>query len=188
MQIARAFTIHNRAAVFVLALLVFCPALRAQKMPAAEVWAGYSNLRFDSTTLGFSDHSYLNGWNIGASLPDLYEGLGVAVDVSGHYASRLEEYNFLIGPQYSFQWKSFRLYGHGLFGKARTRLREPGSTELEPSNLSRAIAFGGGLDVPLSGKISFRVIQGDYLRTSAFGGTQGNVRLSTGLIYRFGKH
>ncbi len=137
MQIARVFRIQNKVAVLALALLAFCPTLRAQKL-GGEVWAGYSNLRFDTTTLGFSDHSYLNGWNIGLSLPDLYEGFGVAADVSGHYASPLEEYNFLIGPQYSFQWKSFRLYGHGLFGKARTRLLDPGSTELEPSNLSRA--------------------------------------------------
>ncbi len=87
MQIARVFRIQNKVAVLALALLAFCPTLRAQKL-GGEVWAGYSNLRFDTTTLGFSDHSYLNGWNIGLSLPDLYEGFGVAADVSGHYASR----------------------------------------------------------------------------------------------------
>jgi hypothetical protein len=100
----------------------------------------------------------------------------------------MEEYNFLIGPQYSYKWKGLRPYGHALFGKARDRLRQPGSTQLEPSSLARAIALGGGLDFQLSDKFSVRAIQADYLTTSVFSGTQHNIRLSTGVIFRFGKH
>src|SRR5207253_4877327 len=62
---------------------------------------------------GFNDQLNLNGWNGGVSLPDLYEGLGVAVDISGHYTGEMEEYNFLIGPQYSYKLKGVRFYGHG---------------------------------------------------------------------------
>ena|SRR5437667_7072620 len=187
MEIRRVFTIQKEAAVSAFVLLVFCPLLSAQKLPAVEVWGGYSHLRFDSTTLGFASQSNLNGWNGGISLPDLYQGFGVAADVSGHYSTPMEEFNFLIGPQYSYRWKGVRLYGHALFGKARDRLLHPGSTQLEPSNLSKATAFGGGLDFQLIGKFSFRAVQADYLTTSAFGSTQHNLRLSTGLIYRFGK-
>ena len=157
------------------------------KLPAVEVFGGYSHLRFESKTLGFSDQSNLNGANLAVSLPDLYEGLGVAVDVSGYYTREMEEFNFMIGPQYSYQWKGIQLYGHGLFGKARDRLRQPGSTQLEPSHLGRAIAFGGGVDFALAERLSVRAIQADYLITSEFGSTQHNIRLSTGLIYRFGK-
>src|SRR5438045_7507292 len=188
MEIGRRFSIQFRIAFWAMVLLTLSPRLGAQKLPSIEIFGGYSHLRFDTTQFGFSDKSELNGWNGEISLPDLYQGFGVAADVSGHYTSELAEYNFLIGPQYSLEWKGARFYGHGLFGKARTRLREPGSTQLEPSDLHRAIALGGGLDFPLSPKLSVRVIQADYLITDAFGSTQTNVRLSTGLIFRFGKH
>ena len=183
----RVFTIHKEAAVCAFVLLVFSPALFAQKLPSAEVWAGYSHLRFESKPLGFADQLDLNGWNGGLSLPDLYEGLGIAADISGHYTRPMEEFNFLIGPQYSLRWKSLRPYGHALFGKARDRLRQPGSTQFEPSNLSRAVALGGGLDFAVTSRVWFRAVQADYLITSAFGGSQHNLRFSTGLIVRFGK-
>jgi hypothetical protein len=93
----------------------------------------------------------------------------------------------MIGPQYTYEWKGIRFYGHGLFGKARDRLRQPGTTQLEPSHLGKAVAFGGGVDLPLKGRFSVRPIQADYLITSEFGSTQHNLRLSTGLVYRFGK-
>ncbi len=190
MAIPRVFPVQKKAAALIFVLSSFCQLAFAQKtsrLPSIEVFGGYSHLRFESTTLGFADQSNLNGWNGEISLPDLYEGFGIAADISGHYTREMEEYNFLIGPQYSFKWKGARLYGHVLFGKARDRLRQLGSTQFEPSNLSRAIALGGGLDFPLGERLSVRVIQADYLTTSAFGINQNNVRLSTGLIFRFGK-
>jgi len=186
MEIRRVFTISKAFSVCAFVALV-SPFLAAQKLPSIEVFGGYSYLRFESTTLGFADRSNLNGWNGAVSLPHVYGGLGVAVDISGHYTREMEEYNFLIGPQYSFEWKGARIYGHGLFGKARDRLRQPGTTLFEPSNLARAIAFGGGLDYQLSPKLWLRAVQADYLTTSLFGSTQANIRISTGLIFRFGK-
>ena len=187
MAIRPVFPILRQAAA--LLFLFSCTVLNAQKkFPiGAEVWGGYSYLRFEAVKLGFSDQLNLNGWNGGASLPNLYEGLGLAVDISGHYAREMEEYNFLIGPQYSYKLMGMRLYGHALFGKARDRLRQPGTTNLEPSDLHKAAALGGGIDVPLGDRFSFRAIQADYLFTNAFGSTQHNLRFSTGLIVRFGK-
>lgn len=199
MAILRMFTVSRKAArtllfVFAFAFSIFCafscPLASAQiasKLPAIDVFGGYSYLRFDAKPLGFANDLNLNGANVSVALPDLYEGLGVALDISGYRTTEMEEFNFMIGPQYTFEWKGIRLYGHGLFGKARDRLRQPGTTLVEPSSLSRAIAFGGGVDVPLKGRFSLRAIQADYLITDEFGSTQHNVRLSTGLIYRFGK-
>jgi hypothetical protein len=190
MEIRPIFTILKKAAVFSSLLLVSCSMLSAQKKQfpiAAEVWGGYSYVRFEATELGFNDDLGLNGWIGGVSLPDLYQGLGVAVDISGHYTTEMEEYNFLIGPQYSYKLKGMRFYGHGLFGKARDRLRQPGTTSLEPSDLHKAAAFGGGVDFSLTDRFSVRAIQADYLITNAFNTTQHNLRFSTGLIFRFGK-
>jgi hypothetical protein len=190
MELRRVSRVGRQAAVLALPAflaLLFCPPLAAQRLPALEVWGGYSHLRFEATKLGFSDQLDLNGWNGGLSLPHIVGGLGVSADVSGHYTPELEEYNFLIGPQYSFEWKRMRLYGHGLFGKSRNRLRQPGSTRLEPSSLGRAIATGGGVDVSIWQRFSLRAVQADYLLVKSFGTTQHNLRFSTGLIYRFGK-
>ena len=194
MAIVRMFPIQRRAVGFLGAVLIFftglCPLVSAQstsKLPAIDVFGGYSYLRFDSKTLGFSDQLNLNGGNVSVSLPDLYEGLGATLDISGHITGEMEEFNFIIGPEYTYEWKGMRVYGHGLFGKARDRLRQPGTTQVEPSHLGRAIAFGGGVDFPLSGRFSVRAVQADYLITSEFGSTQHNIRLSTGLVYRFGK-
>ena len=191
MELRRVSSVGRQAAVFALPVFLaslLCPPLAAaQKLPALEVWGGYSHLRFEATKLGFSDQLDLNGWNGGLSLPHIIDGLGVSADVSGHYTREVEEYNFLIGPQYSWEWKGLRLYGHGLFGKSRNRLRQPGSTLLEPSSLGRDIAAGGGVDVSLSQRFSLRAVQADYLFVSSFGTTLHNLRFSTGLIYRFGK-
>jgi len=196
MAILRMFLIQRRAAVVALLFaasisgIFSCSVASAQtpsKLPAIDVFGGYSYLRFESKTLGFSDQLNLNGANVSVSLPDLYQGLGATLDISGYYQHEMEEFNFMIGPQYSFEWKGMRLYGHGLYGRARDRLRQPGTTLLEPSFLGRAIAFGGGVDLLRTGRFSVRAIQADYLLTSEFGSTQHNIRLSTGLIYRFGK-
>lgn len=187
MPIRAVFALLKKAAA--LLILACCPFAGAQtKLPvAAEVWAGYSYLRFESTQFGFSDRLNMNGFNVGAALPSLYEGLGAAIDISGNYANSLETYNFLVGPQYSYSWHGMRFYAHGLFGKARVRLRTPGTTTLEPSDLHKAVALGGGLDVPLGNRLSFRAVQADYVITNAFGTTEHNLRFSTGVIFKFGK-
>jgi hypothetical protein len=193
MAFRRMSPIHKQAAVLMVAASIFCPFLSAQtaqnqsRLPTIEIFGGYSYLRFESTKLGFADKLDLNGANVAISLPDLYEGFGIAADVSAHYTHEMKEFNFLIGPQYSYTWKSLRLTGHALFGKSRDRLLQPGTTLLEPSNLGRGIALGGALDFPLQGRFSVRPIQADYLTTNFFGGTQHNIRLSTGLIFKLGK-
>ena len=49
------------------------------------------------------------------------------------------------------------------------------------------MAMGGGLDVKLTRSLAFRVLQADYLLTRFGGVTQNNARLTTGLVYRFGR-
>ena len=191
MAIRQVCLIQRKAAALAFVFFSFCPMLSAQRffhVPTIDVFAGYSYLRFDSKPLGFSDQLNLNGWNFELSLPHIYEGLGAVADVSAHYGHELTAYNFVIGPQYMFEVKNLRIFGHGLFGKSRDRLGLPGTSGLEPSNLARDIAFGGGVDVPLGEKLSWRALQADYVITSNFGGTQHNIRASTGIVYRFGKH
>ena len=53
-----------------------------------------------------------------------------------------------------------------------------------PTDTSFADAFGGGFDYRLFRPLAWR-LQGDYVQTRFFGETQNNVRISTGIVFRF---
>src|SRR5260370_24451403 len=104
MAILRMLLIQRRAAVFLWSALVFftfvCPLVSAQstsKLPAIDVFGGYSYLRFESKTLGFSDQLNLNGGNVRGLLPYLYVGLGATLDISGYISGEVEGVNSIIG-------------------------------------------------------------------------------------------
>jgi len=189
MAIRRGFAVYKSAAFMAFALSVLpsiASAQRALKTPEVDVFGGYSYLRFDGTSLGFRDSSNMNGGNLEIAVP-VYHDFGIVADFSGHYSSDLQEYNFLIGGQYKFEVKGFHLFGHALGGKARTRLARVGVSQIEPSSLGGAALFGGGIEFPWKEKILFRPIQADYLVNGAFGDKFSSVRISTGLVFVFGK-
>jgi hypothetical protein len=201
MATRRSFPIQTRTAVVnrcpalrvplvVLATFIFCGIAGAQSklIPGIEVFGGYSHLSFQSGALGLDNRTQMNGWDFALSIPHIYQGLGITGDVSGEYASTLEQYTYAVGPQYKWEFDHFRVIAHGLYGKAQTRVREAGSTFTEPSDRQKTFIIGGEFDLPLGKSIWVRAVQADYLRTSAFGGTQNNFRVATGLIYAFGKH
>ena len=53
------------------------------------------------------------------------------------------------------------------------------------SSSAFAVAAGGGADVTLTRHVSLRAVQVDYLLTRFNGASQNNVRLQTGLVWRF---
>jgi hypothetical protein len=130
----------------------------------------------------------MNGFDVAVTLPHIYQGLGITADASGNYATTLEQYNYFIGPQYKWEFSRFNFIAHVLYGRAQTRVRQPGSTFTEPSDRQRSIALGGELDVPISDRFSVRAVQADYIAASVFGSNRNSFRVSTGLIFRFGKH
>lgn len=168
-----------------LSALSLVPA-QAQNIPRIDIFGGYSYLRFDSAPLGFSGRTNLNGGNVSLSLPNIYHSLGLTADVSGHYGSELRVYNFLAGPQISTTRGNQRFYVHALFGKARERFEIVGVSRPGFSSYGRAFALGGGFDLNYSSRFDIRVIQADYVNNKAFGSSQNNLRLSTGLVFKFG--
>jgi len=154
----------------------------AQKPAQAEVFAGYSYMRFDSRTIGFTDNSNMNGWNVGASY-HLFKSLSVAADISGHYASEIQLYNFLIGPQVAVPRGKMTYFGRFFFGKARDHVTPTGGD----TSIGRSLLFGGGVDRTITPHFAFRLVQVDYVSTHTFAANESNVRVSTGLVYRFGR-
>ena len=176
--------------VVVLSLLfasvLFCLPATAQHMPQMELFGGYSYLRFDSKPLGYADQSNLNGWTGSLTAPHIFRELGIVADVSGNYGSGFREYNFLIGPQLTTDFRGFTVFARFLYGRARDRVIVNGQSPVGLSSLGRAIAAGGGVEKNLSPKLAFRVLQVDYIDANTLGQTQHNIRVATGLVYRFG--
>lgn len=157
------------------------------KPPEVNVFAGYSLLRYDSVPLGFSDRLNMNGVNLELSLPNLYQGFGVVADFSGHRNNEMEMFNYTVGPQYRFELKGIDIFGHLLLGKSRSRLREVGTSIIEPSSLGFTVGMGGGADIPIGDRFAIRAIQYDYMINAAFQDHLHDMRFSSGLVINFGK-
>jgi hypothetical protein len=189
-----AFLIQGRSALAkslsVFVLLAFSGVSFAQSrfVPGIEVFGGYSHLSFPSGFLGFGDRTEMNGWQGALTIPHIVKGLGITGEASGDYATALEQFTYAVGPQYKWEAGRFDIIGHMLYGAAQTRVRNAGSTFAEASDRHRALVFGGEVDYPFSNRFSVRIVQADAVITNAFGSTQKNLRLSTGLIFSFAKH
>lgn len=194
----------KRAGITLL-LLLFIAALPVKgqdRYPKGEIFGGYSFSHIhDSTNAA---HANLNGW--GASVTgNLTRHIGVTADFSGTYGSEtylpicvaivpippgctaqsqhLSAYYLMGGPRFSFPTHGVTPFAHALFGVASLR-RETGS------QTTFVMGFGGGVDVPLGKHLAWRLFQADYIparRAFNLSGWDNNVRVETGLVFRFGK-
>lgn len=178
--------------------------------PRAEVFGGYSFASIDDQGL-IGHHISLNGWNSSVAF-NVNRTLGVVSDFGGYYGSPglppvaialvcpvfgcnpvapggsihadTKVHTFLFGPQLNFRSEGMTPFVHALFGAAHTTATPTGGTSL--SDTGFGMALGGGIDANFSRHVGFRV-QGDYLQTRLFILTEKNFRVSTGLVFHFGK-
>jgi len=165
-----------------LLLVVGSPPSAAQDVPRIEVFGGYSYLRFDSRSFGFAGSTNLNGYNLAPAF-NIFHGFGVVGELSGQYGSHLNLRDVAVGPQILYPRNNLIFFAHVMYGDARTHV----SVGNGPGDTARVIVAGAGADLHYSSRLSIRVVQVDYLRTSLFHGTQNNVRISTGLVYHWGE-
>jgi hypothetical protein len=172
---------RSRLVVYVmLALLIAVPA--AAQRSKADIFAGYSYLRFDSASLGLPHTSNLNGW---AATGTMYfkPWLGAVADFSGNYGKNygfaFNAYNFLAGPELAYRRHRNNIFIRGLVGAARNSVSGATATGFEYGG-------GAGLDIGLRSHLGVRAFQADYLKVRTFGVYQKDVRVSTGLVWRFG--
>lgn len=150
----------------------------------------------------FGGHS--GSINVPAQLNNAAPGTTTLFDARPSY------FTFLFGPQFTYR-KSERItpFAHVLLGGVRLKVRvpldaiqfpQPGFPTTPPlpnlatgvnfitgTDTAFGISFGGGLDIKLSKRAAFRLFQADYLLTRISPNTQNNLRLSTGLVIRFGR-
>jgi hypothetical protein len=195
-----------RRLLMVLAVLLSSAALNAQENPKYELFGGYSWLHNSN----LQSNPDFNGWEASAQY-NVNHWFGIKADFSGHYQFfheklgsfsvfrvQTNEYDYLFGPQLSFRRKRGTLFAHGLIGATHQYGHFNRDFSLPPpfdagnsfhfSNNSFAFAIGGGGDWNLSKRFAWRVAQVDYLRRTGFDFREGNLRLSTGLVFRFGSH
>jgi len=158
--------------LFLLFALCTISSLSARAQDKAELFGGFSYLRFSS--------SNLNGWEISGQYK-FADWLGGVADFDGHYGSvngiGTSTYTYLFGPQISLP-SSISPFGHLLVGGAHNSTRGVG-------NSSFSMALGGGIDAEMVHGIHWRLIQTDYLMTQFRSRSQNSFRFSTGILLRF---
>jgi opacity protein-like surface antigen len=191
-----------RKLFFIAALTLALPIISlAQEAPRVEVFGGYSYMRLEDVGIDGLDRD-LNGYNVAGAITIFKKSLAIKADVSGHFGNIAvpgisvdqNQTLFLFGPQYSFR-KSQRIqpFAHALFGFARVKL-DADAISGDLSDNGFAFALGGGVDIKaLSSRLSLRLVQADYVRTKldflgvGDSNSSNNVRISTGMVVRFGK-
>jgi opacity protein-like surface antigen len=122
---------------------------------------------------------------------------GLVTDYSNHYGSQSfveltpngpipakvtgHELEVVFGPRVSVSVGKFTPFAEAMVGVGHI---STGGTFPGPANTSIATALGGGIDYRLIRPVALR-LEGDYVQTRFFSATQNNLRLSTGIVFRF---
>lgn len=106
-------------------------------------------------------------------------------------------YNVLGGVQFKDNSSDARVkpFAHALVGAGIGRIKIKNLNcsagvdcsplnNFDESEVGLAGAFGGGIDIKLSNRVDFRVVQVDYNPIRFDGGTQNNFRIGVGLVFR----
>jgi outer membrane protein OmpA-like peptidoglycan-associated protein len=183
-------------------------------VPKGELFLGYTFWRnmpanFDnridwlhgaSMNIAYNFDSHLGLVVDVAGFPDSSIRLATAGAPTKTYDSGGSAYTYLIGPRLSFRHERLTPFIQVMVGAALASpvtihgcSGDPVCTPLD-SEYAFAMTSGGGLDITLRRHIALRLFQAEYLTTrfhnppsnNAGRDWQGNLRLSTGLVFRFG--
>ncbi len=199
----------------ILILGLFCLPLtglaqqRSELPSRGTIFGGYSLLNNNSNNF--------NGWDAQGTF-NLTRNFGVTADFSGtsrqvagvsfagfSAGSQQHLYNFLFGPTATAYFGRSSVFGHALFGSARSSLGAGVTVPIlggfsAPLDTASgfAMAFGGGVDIGLSRHFAIRAAQIDFLRTNfnsvdalaaglstGTSNNQNSFRYSGGIVWRF---
>ncbi len=161
-----------------LLLLLSSCVVWAQDTPSVEIFGGYSYMRVSPTGL---DGVNTSGWEASLNY-NFGPHWGLKGDIDGQYCCNGQHLHmFMAGPQWSHRTEKTTIFIHGLLGGAHAE----GLAGASDTNL--AWAAGGGFDWHFSDRWSWRVLQADYVGTDFVENIQNNARISTGVVFNFGK-
>jgi len=163
-----------------------------------EVSLGYSYLHLNDTTF---EPEHLHGADVSAFV-NLNSWLGIGGDFLAEFGSVTqhsifgtsvdvdsERYLYVFGPRITV-WRSpeFRLFVQALAGGVHAHAEASvGSFSQSASEDGFAAVAGIGADWRISDHISWRIIEADYVPTELDDFWQHNFRVSTGIVFTFGR-
>lgn len=157
-------------------LLLSLPCFAQEPMSLFDVSGTYSYVRFEK--------SNYNGASVSFAL-NTNRWLGLVADVGGYHQAVKSGFkssdlvSYLFGPRLSYRTEErITPFAQVLLG---------GVYDTAISRNTIALSAGGGFDVKIDPHVSLRLAQADYLLTRFGEQTQNSVRLSTGLVFHFGK-
>ena len=194
-----------RKLMFATLIIIFCTSLSiaqsTDEYPKNEVFVGYSYENADINSLTIDPgRAGLQGVNVEYTR-NINKHVGITIDFSGHLKRESlqtnpgeirhdrQQYNLLGGLQFKARNKTrvtpfaHALIGGGLFRGYSAILTPSSNTYFFDDARSLAMAFGGGVDIRVSKRLSIRAIQADYNPTFFGQGRQDNFRLSFGLVF-----
>jgi hypothetical protein len=166
-------------------VLAQAPKAPVFKTPVVEVFGGYSYTRFSATGPSMNGNGVLGSfaWNF-------KPWVQVVADASYDRASAAGAPTNLYGNHYGFRffYRSPRKWGLSPFGEVLS-----GGSKVDMkvgashfSDLGFSLKTGGGLDLGVYRRVTIRLFDADYYRTSFFHARQSDVWLSGGIVLRFG--
>jgi outer membrane immunogenic protein len=190
---------HFRNPVFFLILVALSGILRAQALPLGgaddisrvEVGANYNYFHANAPP-GQCGCFALNGGS-GTVIVNLTPAWSGVADIAVAFANNVDNtqqnitiVNYLFGPRYTWRTSSrFVPYGQVLFGGAKENV----NFDFEINRNSFGLLGGGGVTTRLGRRFGLTIAEVDYVYTripNAKNNTQNNIRISTGITYRFG--
>jgi hypothetical protein len=202
------------------AILLLGMTAWAQEFPRVELGGDYSFARFSPNAAYTQGHSLnggggsvtvnineylglqmdLQGYQATTNGFTIPAGLSFPGGASGKASGDL--FTYLFGPQIKIRAHGLHPFVHVLFGAAHSNVYANAFKQIcqpivggctfktSPANDAFAMAFGGGIDIPVGHVVSFRPAEIDYLLTrftNQFANSnQNNFRYSAGLVFSFG--
>ncbi len=191
---------HLRSTALLMFLLAFSGHLYAQAIPIGlaqgdiprlEIGANYNYFHANAPP-GQCGCFGLNGGS-GTVIFNLTPVWSALADIAVAHANNVDNtqqnitiINYLFGPRYSRRTSSrFVPYGEILLGGAK----EDVNFQFTINRNSFAVLAGGGVTTRLNRRFGLTIGEVDYVYTripNAKNNTQNNIRVSTGITYRFG--
>jgi outer membrane immunogenic protein len=171
-------------------LFLGAASAKAQESRGFEISGDYQYVRFNPGGGSSGVNCQGGSGSFGAYLTSRIGVIGEfgACKVTGlPSGTTAHELNYLFGPRVYFPTQHGRVFPfvQALLGGEQF---SAGATGLgSASSNAFAMTAGGGADVTLTRHVSLRAIQVDYLYTHFGGASQNNLRLQSGIVWRFSR-
>jgi len=203
--------------VVVVSSLLFSITAWAQEFPRGELGFDYSYVRYAPNVAGSQGHSFNGGggslvFNINHYLGIKADLQGYGSTTSSFVIAPIASFptcvnanvqgnlfTYMFGPQIKVHASRIQPFFHALFGGAHSNVYASAfknicvvgsgvcSFSTAPANNAFAMAFGGGVDIPVGHVVAIRPAEVDYLYTNFTNrfnnSNQNNFRYSGGIVF-----